>query len=293
MKSDVAKQLIILGKRIREYREESDTTQEELGIKAGLDRTYIGGVERGERNISIINLCKIADALSVEIHELLDKKTGVREKSRSVNKEYFKELGEHKSGLTTELIRRGLEHTYSILDSIDEKLTMGSTQRLSQTVELANLSSIIGNLFGGGIANHSNGIFERNGPHKYPDLLSKVPEAEDIEIKISLEKNKPKGHLAKAGHYLTARYILGNVEGKYTTGKENRGDVVWIWEIRLGYLKEEHFNLSSTPGDSGKTAVINREGMDRLDVVFCDKDKCPYKIGSSGYREYQEYFKML
>jgi len=61
-----------LGQRIRELRNTSDFSQEKLAFKCDLDRTYIGSVERGERNISIINLQKIATALNVELHELLN-----------------------------------------------------------------------------------------------------------------------------------------------------------------------------------------------------------------------------
>lgn len=61
-----------LGKRIRELRTKSDLSQEKLAFTCDLDRTYIGSVERGERNVSIINLQKIATALNVELNELLN-----------------------------------------------------------------------------------------------------------------------------------------------------------------------------------------------------------------------------
>lgn len=61
-----------LGQRIRELRTKSDFSQEKLAFTCDLDRTYIGSVERGERNVSIINLQKIATALNVELHELLN-----------------------------------------------------------------------------------------------------------------------------------------------------------------------------------------------------------------------------
>lgn len=61
-----------LGQGIRELRTKSDLSQEKLAFTSDLDRTYIGSVERGERNISIINLQKIATALNVELHELLN-----------------------------------------------------------------------------------------------------------------------------------------------------------------------------------------------------------------------------
>lgn len=55
--------LLKIGKCIKDLRIKEGLSQEKLGYKSNLDRTYIGSVERGERNISIINLIKIAKAL--------------------------------------------------------------------------------------------------------------------------------------------------------------------------------------------------------------------------------------
>ncbi len=61
-----------LGKRIRSLREKTNISQEELGHTAGLHRTYIGAIERGERNPSVLSLKKVADALRVSIRDLFD-----------------------------------------------------------------------------------------------------------------------------------------------------------------------------------------------------------------------------
>lgn len=60
------------GKTVRRLRISKEWSQEDLSEAAQLDRTYIGGVERGERNISLQNIEKIAAALEVEPKELLD-----------------------------------------------------------------------------------------------------------------------------------------------------------------------------------------------------------------------------
>ncbi len=64
--------LITLGSRIRATRKSLGLTQEELADEAGLDRSYVGGVERGDRNISFLSLCRIAKALKVDISSLTD-----------------------------------------------------------------------------------------------------------------------------------------------------------------------------------------------------------------------------
>lgn len=60
------------GERLRSIRKDKGLSQETLALTCELDRTYIGGVERGERNISLINIYKIADALSISANELFD-----------------------------------------------------------------------------------------------------------------------------------------------------------------------------------------------------------------------------
>jgi transcriptional regulator with XRE-family HTH domain len=60
------------GERVREIRKQKKLSQEALALACDLDRTYIGGVERGERNISLINIYKIAAALGVPAKDLLD-----------------------------------------------------------------------------------------------------------------------------------------------------------------------------------------------------------------------------
>jgi transcriptional regulator with XRE-family HTH domain len=60
------------GERVRELRKEKGLSQEALALACELDRTYIGGVERGERNISLLNIHKIAGALGVSAREFFN-----------------------------------------------------------------------------------------------------------------------------------------------------------------------------------------------------------------------------
>ena len=66
--------LIKFGHRVREIRKQKNLSQEELSYKADLHRTYIGMIERAEKNITLLNIEKIAIALSVTIKELFDDK---------------------------------------------------------------------------------------------------------------------------------------------------------------------------------------------------------------------------
>ena len=60
------------GRRVRLLRQQLSLSQEELAQRAGIDRTYVGGVERGERNLSLLNVNRLADALGVTARDLLD-----------------------------------------------------------------------------------------------------------------------------------------------------------------------------------------------------------------------------
>ena len=63
---------IRFGRRLRQLRQERDLSQEELGARADLDRNYVGGIERGERNPALVNICRLAGALGVEVTALLE-----------------------------------------------------------------------------------------------------------------------------------------------------------------------------------------------------------------------------
>lgn len=61
-----------VGSNVREKRKQRGLSQEELGEKAGFHFSYIGGVERAEKNITLLNLVKIANALEIDVQELLN-----------------------------------------------------------------------------------------------------------------------------------------------------------------------------------------------------------------------------
>ncbi len=71
----VDKELKRFGARVRAERERCGISQEELADRAGLHRTYLGGVERGERNVGYLNVLKIARGLQLKPSDLL---AGVR-----------------------------------------------------------------------------------------------------------------------------------------------------------------------------------------------------------------------
>jgi transcriptional regulator with XRE-family HTH domain len=59
------------GHRVRALRQNAGLSQEALADKCGLDRTYIGGIERGERNVALRNIAVIARSLGVSLSDLM------------------------------------------------------------------------------------------------------------------------------------------------------------------------------------------------------------------------------
>lgn len=61
------------GERLRDLRKRAGLSQEELAHEAGLDRTYVSGIERGVRNPSLRNIARLAGALGIHVRELFSR----------------------------------------------------------------------------------------------------------------------------------------------------------------------------------------------------------------------------
>lgn len=271
-----------------ELRLDAGYTLEELADRSGMHRTSLGLIERGERGLTIESASNIANALDISFENLVVMSAARQnpnptpaeisplarrlDSCTSLNSEKLFSL----TGLTSEMVLSAIEYVYETFDLIDMELIARGSQPISKLVELANLSSMIGNLLGAGLAKESDGRYVRNRPHAFPDLVPQSIDLPNLEIKTALETNMPKGHLPKAGVYLTFRYSLGEPNGDFKRGKENRGSTVWIWESRVGHLDIEDFSISNTDGDSGKTANIRTKSLQSMVPVFYDSRFCPY-----------------
>lgn len=105
-----------IGQRIRDLRKQKGLSQEQLAEKAGFHFSYIGGVERAEKNITLVNLLKIADALDVQIMDLFIytkyQQSALNEKDELLN-QIFQTL--------VSLKKRDLRKVQVILDEFFEK----------------------------------------------------------------------------------------------------------------------------------------------------------------------------
>ena len=179
--------------------------------------------------------------------------------------------------VSPQTVKGSIVHCYETLDMIDQNLVAKGVAKMSYLVELANLSSIVGNLLGAGYAENSNGFYLRNRPHTYPGLIATDGSHPGIEIKTALVKNSPKGHQPKPGYYLTYRYCLTDENGERDSVHEESWDTVTIWEVKFGFLEQDDFSCSNTEGDSGKTAVIRTASFNKMKLLYLDTDIIPYR----------------
>lgn len=280
-----------VGTVVAHLRSERGWSLEDLADEAGRHRTYLGLVERGERHLSVASAFRVAHAFGLSLSALIEiAEAAVSDAARPVRFEQriarpgAARGGDAVNGLTgldENWVPTAVEATYGTLDLLDEQLINTGSPPLAEVVERANLSAIVGNLMRSALARHSNGRYRSNEPHTYPDLVSQPDESNGLEIKVALGKNVPKGHLPKPGPYLTCRYVLADRDGAYS--RDKRGNVVWIWEVRLGMMSDEDFNISNTAGDSGKTAVFQADALDRLTCVYYDERFLPYAKPRAGH----------
>lgn len=276
---------------VKSIRESKGLTIEHLADLAGVHRTTIGLLERHERTPTLQVAHQIATALGFPLSNLIQRaeSSGVHDgagatyakmsaAARTADPAGVRNEGQLISltGLNGSQLLRAIDSCYETLDQIDSQLRRNGLPPIAELVELANLSSMVGNIVGAGLADASNGLYLRNKPHTYPDLVPQRDPAVSLELKMALETNRPKGHLPKPGTYITFRYVLGDSAGNYVRGKDKRGDTVWLWEVKVGELKENDFSCSNTEGDSGKTAVIRTGVHNDMPTVYYAENFLPY-----------------
>lgn len=269
-----------INEKLKKLRIEKNLSHEQLAKRTGLNRSTISRIESGHRNPTVETAQKISRALDFNLGTLILEET-ISHRTSNIN--YIRNTSKlSELGFTEENLLGAITHCYKTLDLIDFQLQNNGAPKLSKLVELANLSSIMGNVIGEGLALHSNKRFHRNKPHTFPDLLSNNANFTGVEIKMALEKNFPKGHLPKSGNYIFFRYVLVD-NNKFEKNSRNRGTTAEIWEVKCGYLKSSDFNVSNTEGDSGKTAVVKGASLNRMPLVYFNPNYCPYSLKDNKY----------
>ncbi len=73
---------VLFGRRLAEIRRAKGWSQEKLALESGMARSYVGGVERGQRNIALVNICKLAETLGISPGELMSIETCVNKAAK-------------------------------------------------------------------------------------------------------------------------------------------------------------------------------------------------------------------
>jgi transcriptional regulator with XRE-family HTH domain len=191
------------GRRLLKKRQDKGYSQEELGVRAKLDRTYVSGVERGLRNIGLVNVAALAAALELESADLLsDRVHSIEAAGGAPSRAYRAD--------PATAIRCGFSVTANeVLGAIGQtNRVLGSLPlSLYTTVDLKTQSGIVGAVFAAELAVLVGAIanpIEKGHPDIVPRSAASASEAElrnyltGLEIKSTLG-NVPKGSDLRAG----------------------------------------------------------------------------------------------
>lgn len=195
--------LLYFGEQVRELRREKGYSQEEFAFRCKLDRTYISDIERGKRNVSLLNLQNIADALAVPVAKLflgfpsaISPAGGEQEEVYTVRDGYSITCG---FTVTSEDVAASAIATSNQLEDLPFSLF--------QSIDLKSLSGMVGALFVSNLAKQVDAIvnpIEKGHPDIIPksgkqaseEALRNYPEG--LEIKCTVG-NVSKGSLLQAG----------------------------------------------------------------------------------------------
>ncbi len=276
--SDIFK---IIGTNIRYYRRQLDLSQEGLAEIAELHRTYIGAVERGEKNISAKNIAKIARVLAVDPFMLLktgpvyDPGSSVHEEkactSLPVREECFNKNCILPYGLFAEHVRQAMEDFLDFIDFINSQLLTRNIPKLEIFLMPANFSSIVGEFMGTTIPKYCSSLAKNQYHNGHPDLVPKGKFPEDtvqhssdgIEIKASRHSGGWQGHNPESV-WLMVFYFDSNTAGDK---KKKTGPKPFQFKgVYAARLDEADWNFSGRSATSRRTitASVNRSGIEKM-----------------------------
>lgn len=191
--------LDFLGEKIRELRREKRLSQEEFAFQCNLDRTYISDVERGKRNISIINLRNIADALDVPLSKLFEDFSSTELSSIDQDLSRYKIRANFSTfcGFTV----TSNDIAYAAVMTSNQLQALPFT--LFQSIDLKALSGIVGAFFGSHLSKKVGAILnpiEKGHPDIIPRSGQNASEAQLRNYPDGLEIKSTVGNVAKGSN---------------------------------------------------------------------------------------------
>lgn len=170
------------GERVRELRKALDLSQEKLGFRSSLDRTYISDIERGERNVGLINIVKLAEALEVEPSDLFGSKSRSASSdlpSYQLRNGFHIDCGFH---LTGQDVLKAVQRTAEEMQALPFSLF--------KSISLKAVSGMVGALYATSIAQLTSGIvnpIEKGHPDLIPQEGAEASEEKLRDYGVGLE----------------------------------------------------------------------------------------------------------
>ncbi len=195
------------GEKVRAERLKQGISQEELAAKAGVHRTYIGMIERAEKNITLLNIAKISRALGLSISNLTQE-YGTADKVNYIFNEANVVRVQGKSEslvIDIEIFENALKLANNRMYALEE-----IAPDLFEILGMRNLSAFVGEMFVRTLEQSANGLLVKN-PHQdgYPDLLIMTREGKSLWENLA-ENNQDKKPFSG--------FEMGGIEVKATVG---------------------------------------------------------------------------
>ena len=276
--------LATIGSNIKSYRKKIGLSQEQVADLANLHRTYIGSVERGERNISALNIEKIAVVLGVESAKLLESKpdhisqtTPIADKELQacvpipVSPELFNLHCNLPYGLETSHICQAMSEFTDFLGFINGQLRMKAMSRLESFLMPANFSSIVGKFMNMSIPKYCSNLVKNQYHNGHPDLIpvNAFPgnavqySDQGLEVKGSRHLSGWQGHNPESVWLMVFCFDSNTSSGK-TKNIEPKPFV--FRAVYAAKLDEEDWTFSGRSSTSRRTitASVNKNGFNKM-----------------------------
>ncbi len=286
----------IVEQLVTDARRHEGLSADELAGRAGLHPDYVGLLERRARQPTLAAASSLADALGLSLADLVAEAENEAGNGGPPDLELVPApprrqadrglLGDCSglteiTGLTGATVGRAIDIAYRRIDGIDEQLRRTGARPLSALIGTAQLTSLLADLLGAGIAEASTGRYVHNGPDQAPDLLPMRQGLPELELRTALETGLPVGGEGRAGVFLVFRYVLVDRSGTFVRGKDSRGDIAAVWEARFGELDEKAFGGRAR--SQSANARLRKAALEGMELVYYDPALLPYAKATGEY----------
>jgi transcriptional regulator with XRE-family HTH domain len=199
-----------IGRAIRSYRESQSLTLEQLASKAGITYQYLSGVENGRENFTIGVLERLAIALEVKLHKLIQNALTANTLSvpLTVNEAFFRKNVPLPGALTYADLASAMNRTQAIFHHINKNMIEGIGRPLQELIQGNNFSGLVSNVFSD--AMDQNTCFKHNHHQKYPDLICSSTKI-GLEVKATIQIGKGgESHNGHSGWHTVVCFEITN-----------------------------------------------------------------------------------